>query len=67
MLLEVALLRTLYARDHLSQVLATFALILIINDGVRMVFGTDLPLSAPAALTGPVQLLPGLSTRRTGC
>ena len=59
-LLEVALLRTLYARDHLSQVLATFALILILNDGVRMVFGNDLPLSAPAALAGPVELLPGL-------
>jgi branched-chain amino acid transport system permease protein len=61
MLLERTLLRTLYARDHLSQVLATFALILILNDGVKMVFGTDLPLSAPDALAGPVQLLPGLS------
>jgi len=61
MLLETTLLRTLYMRDHLSQVLATFALILILNDGVKMVFGTDLPLSAPAALAGPVQLLPGLS------
>src|SRR5689334_7589264 len=59
--LEAGLLRTLYARDHLSQVLATFALILILNDGVKFVFGTDLPLSAPAALDGPVQLLPGLS------
>jgi branched-chain amino acid transport system permease protein len=61
MLLETTLLRTLYARDHLSQVLATFALILILNDGVKMVFGTDLPLSAPEALAGPVELLPGLS------
>ena len=61
MLLEATLLRTLYARDHLSQVLATFALILILNDGVKMVFGTDLPLSAPDALAGPVELLPGLS------
>ena len=60
MLLEATLLRTLYARDHLSQVLATFALILILNDGVKMVFGTDLPLSAPAALAGPVEILPGL-------
>ena len=60
MLLEATLLRTLYARDHLSQVLATFALILILNDGVKMLFGNDLPLSAPAALAGPVQLLPGL-------
>ena len=61
MLLESTLLRPLYARDHLSQVLATFALILILNDGTRMVFGTDLPLSAPQALAGPVQLLPGLA------
>ena len=60
MLLEATLLRTLYARDHLSQVLATFALILILNDGVKMLFGNDLPLSAPAALDGPVELLPGL-------
>ena len=60
MALEAGLLRTLYARDHLSQVLATFALILILNDGVKMVFGNDLPMSAPAALAGPVELLPGL-------
>jgi branched-chain amino acid transport system permease protein len=60
MLLEATLLRTLYARDHLSQVLATFALILILNDGVKMVFGTDIALAAPEALSGPVQLLPGL-------
>jgi branched-chain amino acid transport system permease protein len=61
MVLESSLLRSLYARDHLSQVLATFALILIINDGTRMLFGNDLSLSAPAALDGPVELLPGLS------
>jgi branched-chain amino acid transport system permease protein len=60
MVLESALLRSLYARDHLSQVLATFALILIVNEGVRMIWGSDLPLSAPAALSGPVELLPGL-------
>ena len=60
MALEAGLLRTLYARDHLSQVLATFALILILNDGVKMIFGNDLPLSAPEALSGPVELLPGL-------
>lgn len=60
MALEAGLLRTLYARDHLSQVLATFALILILNDGVKMLFGNDLPLSAPDALAGPVELLPGL-------
>ncbi|HUL93424.1 MAG TPA: branched-chain amino acid ABC transporter permease [Burkholderiales bacterium] len=60
MLLEVSVLRTLYARDHLSQVLATFALILIFNEAVRIVWGSDLPLSMPAALSGPVELLPGM-------
>ena len=60
MVLEMSLLRTLYARDHLSQVLATFALILIANEAVRIVWGPDLPLSMPAALSGPVELLPGM-------
>jgi branched-chain amino acid transport system permease protein len=60
MLLEMSVLRTLYARDHLSQVLATFALILIINELVRLVWGSDAALPMPAALSGPVELMPGL-------
>ncbi len=60
MALEITVLRTLYARDHLSQVLATFALILIINEVVRMIWGSDMPLSAPEALSGPVLLVPGM-------
>jgi len=60
MALEVALLRTLYQRDHLSQVLATFALILILNEAVRLIWGSDAPLPMPASLSGPVELLPGL-------
>jgi branched-chain amino acid transport system permease protein len=60
MILEVSILRTLYTRDHLSQVLATFALILIINELVRLVWGSDAALPMPAALSGPVELLPGL-------
>src|SRR3954462_9633931 len=60
MLLEVFLLRSLYQRDHLSQVLATFALILILNEAVRLVWGSDAALPMPASLSGPVELLPGL-------
>ena len=60
MLLEVSILRRLYSRDHLSQVLATFALILISNEVVRMIWGSDMALATPAALSGPVELLPGL-------
>jgi branched-chain amino acid transport system permease protein len=60
MILEITILRTLYERDHLSQVLATFALILILNEVVRLVWGSDAALPMPAALSGPVELLPGL-------
>src|SRR5256885_2992047 len=60
MALEVVQLRSLYQRDHLSQVLATFALILILNEAVRLIWGSDVPLPMPASLSGPVELLPGL-------
>ncbi len=59
--LEVTLLRHLYQRDHLHQVLATFALILMSNEAVRMIWGpTALALDPPPSLAGPVELLPGL-------
>jgi branched-chain amino acid transport system permease protein len=60
-LLELTLLRRLYRRDHLSQVLATFALILISNEIVRMIWGPQpIELNAPPALSGAVEILPGL-------
>jgi branched-chain amino acid transport system permease protein len=62
MLLEITLLRRLYQRDHLIQVLATFAVILIANEVIRLIFGPQpVMLNAPPALSGPVELLPGLS------
>jgi len=61
-LLEIALLRRLYMRDHLSQVLATFALLLICNETVRIIFGAQaVMLGTPAALSGPVEILPGFA------
>ena len=60
MILEISLLRSLYQRDHMAQVLATFALILIINELTRLVWGSDAALPMPGALSGPVELLPGL-------
>ncbi|MBM3406237.1 MAG: branched-chain amino acid ABC transporter permease [Betaproteobacteria bacterium] len=60
MVLESTLLRTLYQRDHLAQVLATFALILILNEAVRMIWGSDMSLPTPKALSGPIELMPGL-------
>ena len=38
-LIEILIIRRLYRRDHLDQVLATFALILLLSEGVRWCFG----------------------------
>ena len=60
MLLEVTGLRRLDQRDHLSQVLGTFAILLMANEGVRMLWGAQpIALNPPASLAGPVELLPG--------
>ena len=59
--LEMSLLRRLYGRDHLTQVLATFAIILIANEAVRIAWGSQpIMLNAPPGLTGPVALPGGL-------
>jgi branched-chain amino acid transport system permease protein len=56
-LLEVAVIRRLYNRDHLDQVLATFALILILSEGTRWLFGSfPLYLDIPPLLQGAVPL-----------
>jgi branched-chain amino acid transport system permease protein len=58
---EIAVIRRLYDRDHLDQVLATFALILIFSEGTRWVMG-DRPLwlDVPDALAGAVTLPGGV-------
>jgi branched-chain amino acid transport system permease protein len=62
LLLDLTVLRRLYPRDHLSQVLGTFGLILVFNEGTRMIWGAQpLPLDAPPELARPVQLLPGFA------
>ncbi len=58
--LEVSIVRALYQRDHLTQVLATFSIILIANEVVRLVWGPQpILLQPPEALAGPVELVPG--------
>jgi branched-chain amino acid transport system permease protein len=59
--LEFVVFRRLYDRDHLSQMLATFGVILFLNQGVKTIWGAA-PLSVPLpdALTGGVTLMPGL-------
>jgi len=58
-LVELVIIRKLYARDHLDQVLATFALILVFSEATRWYFGSfPLFLDVPPALQGTV-ILPG--------
>ena len=60
-LIETAVIRRLYNTDHLDQVLATFALILIFSEGTRWIFGSfPLFLDIPDALSGPVTLPGGI-------
>lgn len=56
-LVELLVIRRLYHRQHLDQVLATFALILIFSEGTRWLFGSSpLWLSPPELLSGSVAL-----------
>jgi branched-chain amino acid transport system permease protein len=61
LLLEFAVFRHLYDRDHLDQVIATFGIILFLNQGVKLVWGAaPLSLPIPDAFSGSVVLMPGL-------
>ena len=56
-IMEIAVIRRLYDRDHLDQVLATFALILIFSEATRWLFGSfPLYLDIPPLLQGAVPL-----------
>ncbi|UHS58997.1 branched-chain amino acid ABC transporter permease [Agrobacterium vaccinii] len=56
-IVELTVIRRLYDRDHLDQVLATFALILIFSEGTRWIFGSfPLYLDIPPLLQGVVNL-----------
>jgi branched-chain amino acid transport system permease protein len=58
---ERVALRTLYERDHLDQVLATFGLILFFNELAAMIWGrAALYTTVPDALSGHAELLPGM-------
>ncbi len=60
-LVELVVIRRLYGKDHLDQVLATFALILIFSEGTRWLFGSfPLYLSIPSYLSGPISLPGGI-------
>jgi branched-chain amino acid transport system permease protein len=56
-LLEVSLFRKVYREEHLLQLLLTYALVLILDDAVRFIWGGD-PRSVPRPdwLAGSVQI-----------
>lgn len=56
--LEIVVLRKLYDRGHLDQVLATFGLILFFNELVRLIWGADgIEIVLPGFLNRTVTLL----------
>jgi branched-chain amino acid transport system permease protein len=61
LLLEVLIFRHLYDRNHLDQVLATFGVIIFLNQAVKFVWGAA-PLSVPIpeALSGAIEVADGM-------
>lgn len=61
MVVEIIVLRKLYNREHLDQVLATFGLIMFFNELTRIIWGRQpLFMDVPPRLSGNIELLPGL-------
>jgi branched-chain amino acid transport system permease protein len=59
--LEFGLLRFMYERSHLDQVMVTIGLIFVFNELTRMIWGVvPLSLPIPEALSGSVRILPGV-------
>src|SRR5258708_8738937 len=60
-LLEFAVFRHLYDRNHLEQVIATCGIILFLNQGVKLLWGASpLSLPMPEVFSGSVVLMPGI-------
>jgi branched-chain amino acid transport system permease protein len=60
-IVELLVLRRLYDREHLDQVLATFGLIMFANELTRIIWGRQpLFMDVPSRLANSVELFPGL-------
>src|SRR4028118_1586417 len=58
LLLEIVVFRHLYDRDHLDQVLATFGVILFLNQGVKFIWGAaPLNVPMPDLLSGSISIV----------
>ncbi len=61
LVLERLVFRHLYGRSHLDQVLATFGVLITLNEAVRVIWGSaPLELPVPALLDGSLPLMGGL-------
>ncbi|MBW6508530.1 MAG: branched-chain amino acid ABC transporter permease [Desulfuromonadales bacterium] len=61
MLVEMSILRRLYQKEHVDQVLATFGLIMFFNELTRIIWGRQpLFMDVPVWLSGSVELIPGI-------
>ncbi|HWL30737.1 MAG TPA: branched-chain amino acid ABC transporter permease [Xanthobacteraceae bacterium] len=61
-LMEAFLVKRLYGRDHLAQVLLTFGVILVLDELRQLLFGKDVhSVPPPAWLSGTIQLTDNLS------
>src|SRR6185295_15971923 len=61
LLLEFLIFRHLYDRDHLEQVIATFGIIIFLNQAVKTIWGVaPLTLPIPEIFSGSITLMPGL-------
>ncbi|HEX9073571.1 MAG TPA: branched-chain amino acid ABC transporter permease [Pseudolabrys sp.] len=59
--LEFVIFRHLYDRDHLDQVIATFGIIIFLNQAVKTAWGAaPLTLPIPEIFSGTIVLMPGL-------
>jgi branched-chain amino acid transport system permease protein len=58
---EILIFRHLYERDHLDQVLATFGIILFVNEAVKAIWGpSSLILPPPESLSWSFEIIEGL-------
>lgn len=61
MAVEVLVLRRLYKKEHLDQVLATFGLIMFFNELTQIIWGRQpLYMDVPRWLSGSIELIPGI-------
>lgn len=61
MIVEALVLRRLYEKEHVEQVLATFGLIMFFNEMTRIIWGRQpLFMDVPPWLSGSIEIIPGI-------